>query len=421
MERRHHIENFRQGGSRTQKRRYPTKSPFNLSLEDDTNVCELNRATVRPKIALVTSGLGTRHGGIGVVAELIASALEKDSDISVWEHHAFWPRFARIPAAVGRAFWGSLTTPGFVLYDHVDLAVLHAIIPRLRPIPYAVFLHGIEVWKPIVGRRREALLGASPLLVNSVTTKNEARVFNPWLPKVDVTWLGVERQNEIADVESSPPVGLIVGRMADSERLKGHDSVLDAWPLIKSSVPDAKLKIIGTGNDKHRLENRVRTEHLTDVEFCGWIDDAQRDQLYRSCRMLFYPSKQEGYGLAGVEAASFGVPVLGLAGTVTEELFPTGTGTVVAKDLSRESIAEAAIPLLRSAQYAQALGRAAAARVNAVFLKEHFAGRLRRALAPQLYVHEAVATDIPGTDLRKRNASASAQVASSKNRQPSTM
>ncbi len=165
----------------------------------------------------------------------------------------------------------------------------------------------------------------------------------------------------------------------------------------------------------------MKSEHLSGVEFCGWIDDARRDQMYRSCRMLFYPSKQEGYGLAGAEAASFGVPVLGLAGTVTEELFPSGTGAVVAKDLSKESIAEAAIPLLTSAQYAQELGSAAAARVNAVFLREHFAGRLRRALAPQLSVYEAAATDIPRTDMRKRNASASAQVASPKSRQPSTM
>jgi glycosyltransferase involved in cell wall biosynthesis len=137
--------------------------------------------------------------------------------------------------------------------------------------------------------------------------------------------------------------------------------------------------------------------------------------------MLFYPSKQEGYGLAGAEAASFGLPVLGLAGTVIEELFPPGTGVVVAKDLSRESIAEAAIPLLRDAQYAQELGRAAAARVNAVFLKEHFAGHLQRALAPHLTVYEEVASNLSRTELRKKNVSASAEVASSKRQQPSTM
>jgi len=346
---------------------------------------------VRPRIALITSGLGTRQGGIGVVAQLIASALEKDSDLAVWRHHASWPRFARIPAAVGRTLWGSLKTPDFVLYDHIDLAILHAIIPRLQPVPYAVFLHGIEVWKPLGGRRREALLGASLLLVNSATTETEARVLNPWLPKVEVTWLGVKRPPILADVGSNPPVALVVGRMVDSERLKGHDAVIDAWPLIKSAIPDAKLMFVGTGNDKDRLQNRVQAEHMAGVEFCGRIDDAQRDQMYRSCRMLFYPSRQEGFGLAGVEAASFGVPLLGLAGTVTEELFPAGTGAVIAKDSARETIAEAAIPVLKSAQYATQLGQAALARVNAVFLEEHFAGRLRRALTPLLPAYAAVA------------------------------
>ena len=117
---------------------------------------------MRPRIALVTSGIGTKHGGIGVVAQLIVSALNDYADLAVWEHHAFWPRFARIPAAVGTALLGSIKTPDLVVYDHVDLAVLQAVIPRLKSVPYAVFLHGIEVWKPLVGRRREALLGAWP-------------------------------------------------------------------------------------------------------------------------------------------------------------------------------------------------------------------------------------------------------------------
>jgi phosphatidylinositol alpha-1,6-mannosyltransferase len=375
---------------------------------------------VRPRIVLVTSGIGTKHGGIGVVAQLIVSALEDHADLAVWEHHAFWPRFARIPAAVGTALLGSLKTPDFVVYDHVDLAVLHAIIPRLQNIPYAVFLHGIEVWKCLVGRRQEALLGASLLLVNSATTAAQARVFNPWLSKMEVTWLGVERQNEIADVGSNPPIGLIVGRMADSERLKGHDAVMDAWPLIRSMIPDAKLMIVGTGSDKSRLQKRAKAEQLEGLEFCGRIDDERRNQMYRSCRLLFYPSKQEGFGLAGVEAASFGLPLLGLAGTVTEELFPPGTGAVLAKDLSKESIAEAAVPILRSPELAAKLGRAASATVKARYLEEHFFGRLRQALAPVLTAPKALATINFLRDLKKRNASAPAQVASSKSRQSST-
>jgi len=81
--------------------------------------------------------------------------------------------------------------------------------------------------------------------------------------------------------------------------------------------------------------------------------------------MLFYPSEQEGFGLAGIEAASFGVPFLGLAGTVTCELFPDGNGVV---------------PLLTDSRLPSRLGDAARKRVQSTFLEEHFAARFCQAL-----------------------------------------
>ena len=51
---------------------------------------------MRPKIALVTSGVGTAYGGIGVVAHLIVSALRKDTDLSIWQHPASLPRMLRV-------------------------------------------------------------------------------------------------------------------------------------------------------------------------------------------------------------------------------------------------------------------------------------------------------------------------------------
>ena len=336
------------------------------------------------KIALVTSGVGTAQGGIGVVAQLIVSALQKDTDVSVWEHPASLPRMLRIGLTGWRALLGSLKRPDLVVYDHVHLAVLHATIPSLRAIPYAVFLHGAEVWEPLVGRRREALLGASLLLTNSATTEAAARIVNPWLPKLEVVWLGVHGQPGPTDLTAVPPVGLIVGRMVSSERLKGHDAVMDAWPEIRTAVPDAKLLIVGTGDDERRLRGRVKNEHLLGIEFCGRLHNAERDRMYRSSRLLFYPSRQEGFGLAAVEAASFGVPVLGLAGTVVEELFPDGTGILLARNWARRSIAQAAIPVLADSQLAKAVGSAAWTRVQNNFLEEHFTERFRRVLAKLL-------------------------------------
>jgi glycosyltransferase involved in cell wall biosynthesis len=337
---------------------------------------------LRPKVALVTSGVGTAYGGIGVVAQLIVSALRQETDLYVWKHPAALPRLLRVGIVGGRVILGALSHPDLVIYDHVHLSVLHAVIPSLRDIPYAVFMHGIEVWEPLVGRRRESLLGANLLLTNSATTDAVARKVNPWLPKLEVVWLGVQGQSCPIDQTAVPPVGLIVGRMASAERLKGHDAVIDAWAEIRAAVPDAKLMIVGTGNDEQRLRRRVGDKSLCGIEFRGRMSDAERDGMYRASRLLFYPSKQEGFGLASAEAASFGVPVLGLAGTVTEELFPDGTGAVLARDLGGHSIAQAAIPVLADTRVASALGRAAWNRVQDNFLEEHFAERFRRALCP---------------------------------------
>jgi phosphatidylinositol alpha-1,6-mannosyltransferase len=220
------------------------------------------------------------------------------------------------------------------------------------------------------------------LIANSATTVTAARAANPWLPEVEVVWLGVSAKSQPIDAGALPPVGLIVGRMCSPERYKGHDAVMDAWPLIRAAVPDAKLVIVGTGDDEPRLRQRAEKERLPAIEFRGRLSDAGRDLAYRSARILFYPSPQEGFGLAGAEALAFGVPVLGLAGTVVEELFPNGEGVVVARDLGRESIANAAIPILSNANFASTLGHSGWERVQSTFLEEHFAARLRRALAP---------------------------------------
>src|SRR5437764_3862217 len=337
-------------------------------------------------VALVTSGLGTAYGGIGVVANAIKAALQPDCRVSVWQHPPFWPRPLRIAKIAAHVLLGSQNPPDLVIYDHVHLAVLHAMIPKFRSVPYAVFIHGVEVWQTLGGRRREALLAASVLIANSATTVAAARRFNPWLPEVRVAWLGISGASLHVDAGKTPPNALIVGRMSSQERCKGHDAVMNAWRSIRETVPEAKLAIIGTGSDEPRLRRRVEEERLGGIRFLGRVTDEERDRAYCSSRLLFYPSAQEGFGLAGIEAASFGVPFLGLAGTVTAELFPDGNGVVLAKDLTAKSIAEAAIPVLTDAQLASRLGEAARKRVNSTFLEEHFALRFRLALREVLQI-----------------------------------
>jgi hypothetical protein len=70
--------------------------------------------------------------------------------------------------------------------------------------------------------------------------------------------------------------------------------------------PCARLNIVGTGHDEGSLRRRVEKEGLEGITFFGILSDGERDNTRRSTRLLFYPSTQKRFGLAGVEAAAYG-------------------------------------------------------------------------------------------------------------------
>jgi glycosyltransferase involved in cell wall biosynthesis len=76
---------------------------------------------------------------------------------------------------------------------------------------------------------------------------------------------------------------LYIGRLSDE---KGIDVLLKAMQL----VPDAYLKIVGTGNEKENLEKLSAKLNLQNVEFTGpkWGDEAK--QMIRRSRFVVIPS-----------------------------------------------------------------------------------------------------------------------------------
>jgi glycosyltransferase involved in cell wall biosynthesis len=335
----------------------------------------------RPRVAIVTSGLGPAQGGIGVVAQMIVRVLAPDCEVGVFRFHAGWPRWARWSEAL------TLTAarvvayrPDFVLYDHVDLARLQWLLPTRRRPPYVVFVHGIEAWRPLDALRRRALERARLLLANSQFTVETTRRHNPWFPGATVVWLAASSGNVALPPSRREALALIVGRMDPSERGKGHDAVLDAWPAVRSALPDARLVVVGDGRDRARLEARVRAERLEGVRFLGFVDDAALGELRGTARVFLFPSVQEGFGIAGVEAASAGLPIVGVRGTVIEELFPAEGGALLAAEQTGSALVAPIVALLGDADRAAALGKLGQARASMEFTEPAFGARLRHAL-----------------------------------------
>jgi len=316
------------------------------------------------------------------VSASICRALAPASHLEVWRHNSRWLNGLRQLGLLYRAVLGSFNPPGLIIYTHVDLARV-SLLPRLRTVPYAVLIYGVESWRPFDPIRRRAIEGAALTIAISSYSARRAMEANPWLPEPRVVWLGVEVPSLEFTAETKNVV--LVGRMARVERYKGHDAVIQAWPLILDRVPSATLTVIGDGDDRERLEQLA--EGIHGVHFAGFVTDAERIRLVRSAAALLNLSRGEGFGLAAVEAASLGTPIVALSNTVTEELFPSGVGHILLQEEDPNAVSDAVVYLIENDQERRRIGSEGKRRVDEMFTQSHFASRFRAALSSCVQVN----------------------------------
>src|SRR5262249_2974186 len=124
------------------------------------------------------------------------------------------------------------------------------------------------------------------------------------VPPVDVCPLGIgDATSTPPPADGNEPIALIVSRLSSEDRYKGHDALIDAWPSVLAQTPDAVLVIVGDGDDRPRLEERVAERGVAHaVRFAGRVSDDELDRWYRRCAFLALPSVGEGFGLVLLEA-----------------------------------------------------------------------------------------------------------------------
>ena len=324
-------------------------------------------------ILLVSSGLGSRLGGIGCVSQNIHDALEGHWQAAVVTAAPHRPKVIR-----RAALWASLLAnrpPRLVLYEHRGLARVHPWVPWSSRTRYAILLHGFEIWRTLPRTQRRIIEGANCLLAFSQTTVSEARRHNPWLPPTRVVHLGVDLPERQQPVRSTVPLIVFVSRVEATDRSKSHDEILDAWPTIRAAVPSARFVAIGGGSDVERLRQRVRSERLEGVHFTGFVTAEERNHWVQQASAAFALARYEGFGLANVEAVGAGLPLIGLPDSVLDELFPKNVGVRFVRSLRACDIAETTIELLRDPQGAAELGRRGQEYVLGHYTREHFRNR----------------------------------------------
>jgi len=122
------------------------------------------------------------------------------------------------------------------------------------------------------------------------------------------------------------PMIFFVGRLT---WVKGADTLTMAMKEIVKEVPNAKLVIVGKGEQEDMLQQIVTTNQLEkNVLFnFSYVPEEERLKYYAACDVAIFPSKYEPFGIVSLEAMAMGKPVVvGAAGTsgFREQVIPFG-------------------------------------------------------------------------------------------------
>jgi glycosyltransferase involved in cell wall biosynthesis len=157
------------------------------------------------------------------------------------------------------------------------------------------------------------------------------------------------------------PTMLYVGRL---KRYKGADIAVRALPLVREHVTNARLTVVGSGDDESRLRRLADSLGVGEnVIFTGYVSTEEKVDWYRRSHVIVNPSPKEGWGLTNIEANACGTPAVasdadGLRDSVVDGvtglLFPYGDHAALAERATRILMDDA----LRSRFTAAALERA---------------------------------------------------------------
>jgi glycosyltransferase involved in cell wall biosynthesis len=159
--------------------------------------------------------------------------------------------------------------------------------------------------------------------------------------------------------------------------------LIEAFALVKRQVPAARLILAGEPMDGQVvLERRAAELGLSgSVDFLGKISKQLKLRYMQNCGAYYQCSRHEGFGLAIAEAMACGAPVVVNRNSAIPEV--VGNCGCYTRDNSPGSIAEALVGVLTDPARSRALGKRAAARINAHFRFERrrqFFGRLLPAM-----------------------------------------
>lgn len=278
------------------------------------------------------SGDITRSGGTERVATVIANELQKNNEyrvsfVSMWENGD--KPFFYIDDSIKRFTLYGKEKKGFhhllgyikrlrkiVKKNNFDILVDVDGILDMYSIPALIGLKTKLIsWEqfnyyqnPYVNYRKLTRRMAAKLAdAIVVITKEDEQYYRDNLKLKTTVYqiynpLTIDNKGETADLESKTI--LSVGRITEQ---KGFDMLVDVAEKVLQDHKDWKWIIIGDGEDKDEILQKIKEKGLEgNINILSNVDNVE--EYYKNSSIYVMTSRYEGFGLVLTEAMSFGVP-----------------------------------------------------------------------------------------------------------------
>ncbi len=213
---------------------------------------------------------------------------------------------------------------------------------KKKKIPIISLVHGNEI---IIkndnhqNRIKKVLELANALVVNSSYTKNLLSKISKNFTNIKVIYPGIKSTNNIMeqtiDLDDGHPTLLTLARL---EKRKGHSLILKSIFNLKKIYPDIQYIIAGEGDELENIKKEVKKYNLeSNVKLVGAINENQKKFIFSRTDIMIMPTLDEteansieGFGIAYIEAAQYGIPsIASNVGGTPEAVLHNQTGIII--------------------------------------------------------------------------------------------
>lgn len=146
------------------------------------------------------------------------------------------------------------------------------------------------------------------IIYNSMETKDITQRFFPNASKKKNDVLYIPIKQTVHTLISDENYFLYIGNL---EKRKGTDILLKAFVQYRELGGDKKLVLAGSIREEDIRELIDETKEKTNaVEYKGYVEEMQKDELLAKCSCFVFPSRAEGFGIPIVEAMHYKKPII---------------------------------------------------------------------------------------------------------------